>query len=330
MSLESLIGGQIGEEFVFLMRLAIWRICIMQNKLTKDEVLNHFNILYDDLPESIQLQLDKFFPIQYDELNSEQYKEYYELCLEMLNKKLEVDWQDDWFSVLQNLQTNDDNVKSIIRPKWFRESAFVNIQNCLSLTETPYVDWEYQLITRQMLFYTHLKDIENICEFGSGSGTNFYLINEILQDKSFILSDISVTSLKIIEELKRKLNRNNLTHSNIDIEQDIDLQLPDNTAVITTSVLEQIGDNYKNFINFILKEKPQIVINVEPIVELLDSKNGFDNVMNLYCEKRKYLTGYLTELEKLEKQKKIKIIMKKRTMVSGTFIENSVLIWKVL
>ena len=78
----------------------------MQNKLTKDEVLNHFNILYDDLPESIQLQLDKFFPIQYDELNSEQYKEYYELCLEMLNKKLEVDWQDDWFSVLQNLQTN--------------------------------------------------------------------------------------------------------------------------------------------------------------------------------------------------------------------------------
>ena len=302
----------------------------MQNKLTKDEVLNHFNILYDDLPESIQLQLDKFFPIQYDELNSEQYKEYYELCLEMLNKKLEVDWQDDWFSVLQNLQTNNDNVKSIIRPKWFRESAFVNIQNCLSLTETPYVDWEYQLITRQMLFYTHLRDIENICEFGSGSGANFYLINEILQNKNFILSDISVTSLKIIEELKRKLNRNNLTYSNIDIEQDIDLQLPDNTAVITTSVLEQIGDNYKNFINFILKEKPQIVINVEPIVELLDSKNGFDNVMNLYCEKRKYLAGYLTELEKLEKQKKIKIIMKKRTMVSGTFIENSVLIWKVL
>ena len=302
----------------------------MQNKLTKDEVLNHFNILYDDLPKSIQLQLDKFFPIQYNELNSEQYNEYYELCLEMLNKKLEVDWQDDWFSVLQNLRTNNDNVKSIIRPKWFRESAFVNIHNCLSLTETPYVDWEYQLITRQMLFYTHLRDIENICEFGSGSGTNFYLINKILQNKNFILSDISVTSLKIIEELKRKLNRNNLIYSNIDIEQDIDLQLPDNTAVITTSVLEQIGDNYKNFINFILKEKPQIVINVEPIVELLDSKSGFDNVMNLYCEKRKYLTGYLTELEKLEKQKKIKIIMKKRTMVSGTFIENSVLIWKVL
>ena len=295
----------------------------MQNKLTKDEVLNHFNILYDDLPKSIQLQLDKFFPIQYNELNSEQYNEYYELCLKMLNKKLEVDWQDDWFSVLQNLQTNDDNVKSIIRPKWFRKSAFVNIQNCLSLTETPYVDWEYQLITRQMLFYTHLKDIENICEFGSGSGTNFYLINKILQNKNFILSDISVTSLKIIQELKRKLNRNNLTYSNIDIEQDIDLQLPDNTAVITTSVLEQIGDNYKNFINFILKEKPQIVINVEPIVELLDSKNGFDNVMNLYCEKRKYLAGYLTELEKLEKQKKIKIIMKKRTMVSGTFIEKA-------
>ena len=302
----------------------------MQNKLTKDEVLNHFNILYDDLPKSIQLQLDKFFPIQYNELNSEQYNEYYELCLEMLNKKLEVDWQDDWFSVLQNLRTNNDNVKSIIRPKWFRKNAFVNIQNCLSLTETPYVDWEYQLITRQMLFYTHLKDIDNICEFGSGSGTNFYLINQILQDKNFILSDISVTSLKIIQELKRKLNRNNLTYNNIDIEQDIDLKLPDNTAVITTSVLEQIGDNYNNFINFILKEKPQIVINVEPIVELLDSKSGFDNVMNLYCEKRKYLTGYLTELEKLEKQKKIKIIMKKRTMVSGTFIENSVLIWKVL
>ena len=302
----------------------------MQNKLTKDEVLNHFNILYDDLPRSIQLQLDKFFPIQYNELNSEQYNEYYELCLEMLNKKLEVDWQDDWFSVLQNLRTNNDNVKSIIRPKWFRKNAFVNIQNCLSLTETPYLDWEYQLITRQMLFYTHLKDIDNICEFGSGSGTNFYLINQILQDKNFILSDISVTSLKIIQELKRKLNRNNLTYSNIDIEQDIDLELPDNTAVITTSVLEQIGDNYNNFINFILKEKPQIVINVEPIVELLDSKNGFDNVMNLYCEKRKYLAGYLTELEKLEKQKKIKIIMKKRTMVSGTFIENSVLIWKVL
>ena len=112
-------------------------------------------------------------------------------------------------------------------------------------------------------------------------------------------------------------------------ENKIDIDIKSNSAVITTSALEQVGGDIDSFIDFVLEKKPKRVINIEPILEF-SHNNEFDNLMKLYCEKRNYLKYYYSKLLQLERENKIKILFKKRTRVGGLFIENSVIVWEVL
>ena len=51
-----------------------------------------------------------------------------------------------------------------------------------------------------------------------------------------------------------------------------DIDIPKNSAIFTCNSLEQIGENYKEFINFLLEKKPSLCINFEPMSELLMKK----------------------------------------------------------
>ena len=49
-------------------------------------------------------------------------------------------------------------------------------------------------------------------------------------------------------------------------------EIKDKSLIFTLGVIEQVKDDYKNFINFILKKKPNLVINMEPYKEKFDLK----------------------------------------------------------
>ena len=53
----------------------------------------------------------------------------------------------------------------------------------------------------------------------------------------------------------------------IDIKNKINIDIEPNSAVITTSALEQVGGDIDSFIDFVLEKKPKRVINIEPILE---------------------------------------------------------------
>lgn len=102
-----------------------------------------------------------------------------------------------------------------------------------------------------------------------------------------------------------------------------------NSGVYTVAALEQVGTNFKPFVSYLLKQKPSIVVHVEPIEELLDPRNLLDYLSLRYMKKRKYLSGYLTYLRKLEKSGKIKIIEARRSGIGSMFIDGySIIAWK--
>jgi hypothetical protein len=173
-----------------------------------------------------------------------------------------------------------------------------------------------------------LFDVENVYDFGSGSGINIYLINQLFENIKLHASDSSKVSVEILEELNNYLGID-VGYDMIDIKNKIDIDIKPNSAVITTSALEQVGGDIDSFIDFVLEKKPKRVINIEPILEF-SHNNEFDNLMKLYCEKRNYLKYYYSKLLQLERENKIKILFKKRTRVGGLFIENSVIVWEVL
>ena len=109
------------------------------------------------------------------------------------------------------------------------------------------------------------------------------------------------------------------------------IKIADNSAIYTVAALEQIGSNYKAFVSYLLKNKPDICVHVEPIAELLDENRLIDNLSIKYFRKRNYLNGYLDYLKGLEKHGEIKIIEAKRPYIGSLFIEGySIIVWSPL
>ena len=93
--------------------------------------------------------------------------------------------------------------------------------------------------------------------------------------------------------------------------------------------MEQIGNKYKKFYNFLKRKRPGIIVHIEPIPEILSRNNILDNLSVHYMHKRKYLNGYLNFLIEEEKKKKIKILFKRKSYFGSFLIyEHSIVIWK--
>ena len=300
------------------------------NKLTKKNILTYFEVDEQLLSNDVVAYLDNLFPIEYNELNFKEYQEYMTLVLQILNKlSFDIDFDRNCIVILQNIVDNQKNdVTNSLKPIWFRDDKFYVIDKKFCTTNTEVLDWKYQLAIRNILFSKYLFDIDNVYDFGSGSGINIYLINQLFEKIKLHASDSSKVSVEILEELNTYLGID-VKYDMIDMKKEINIDVEPNSAIITTSSLEQVGGDIDNFIDFVLQKKPKRVINIEPILEFAEN-NEFDNLMKLYCEKRNYLKYYYSKLLQLERENKIKILFKKRTRVAGLFIENSVIVWEVL
>ena len=181
----------------------------------------------------------------------------------------------------------------------------------------------YQVI--DSVFKKYLKKTTTIYEFGCGTGHNLLRISAINKEAKLIGLDWAESSQKILEEI-------NIEAHNFDFfKPNYKIKLAKDSAVYTVAALEQTGTNYKKFVSYLLRNKPAICIHIEPIAELLNKTKLLDYLSIKYFEKRKYLSGYLDYLRKLEKEKKIKIIEAKRSGVGSLFIEGySIIVWKPL
>ena len=71
--------------------------------------------------------------------------------------------------------------------------------------------------------------------------------------------------------------------------------------------MEQIGENNKKFIDFLISKQFEIVINIEP-EDHFYIDNEFDKRAKIYHQKRGYLTKFYDYLIELEKRNIIDII----------------------
>ena len=93
--------------------------------------------------------------------------------------------------------------------------------------------------------------------------------------------------------------------------------------------LEQTGEEFEKFLDFLVQAKPNLVIHIEPIEELLDENNLLDLLSIKYFRKRHYLKGLLSYLRMLESRKSISILESRRTFVGSFFIDGySLIVWK--
>jgi len=238
------------------------------------------------------------------------------------------EWEKGWRENLQNFLRTNDFFDLI--PKYHSKRNYIRWKQSIIKPEDKRLDYYIHTIFVDSIIRHYMQHCDNIFEFGCGPGYHLLRLLEQLPDKNFYGADWTKASQYIIGTINEKLNTNIHGINFNFFKPDYSVEVPENSGIYTVAVLEQIGDKFKDFIDYILVKKPSVCVHLEPIDELLDKNNLLDLLSIKYFRKRNYLNGFLPYLEQLEESGKIDIIKKQRIFTGSYFIEgHSLVVWKV-
>lgn len=243
-------------------------------------------------------------------------------------KHRQPQWEKGWQENLDDFKKTK-KTESLV-PMYYRKYDIVRIFHKFVKSESPYFESNLMSIVMYWIADKYLRNVENIFEFGCGPGHNLLKMREVNQQANIWGLDWTHSSQKLVKELAKASDDKHMFSRKFDFfEPDFTFELPPDSAVLTITSLEQVGDKYKKFIDYLLKNKPRICVHVEPEADLLDPNILLDYLSIKYFEKRNYSVGLLAYLKKLESEGKIKILLAEPTHQGSLFIDGKpVIVWK--
>lgn len=235
----------------------------------------------------------------------------------------EMGWHEN-LAILKKIKIDDALI-----PRYFGKYNAVRWKQ--DLIKPLSINFEYNMLAviEYWLFEKYLGGVSSIYEFGCGTGHNLLRARQVNKTAVLHGCDWTTTTEKIISLLRdigieKKINGHIFNF----FDPDNNLHMDRDSAVYTVAALEQAGHNFKNFITYLLNNKPKICIHIEPIAELLDETNFLDYLSVEYFKKRNYLSGFIHFLKKLEVDGRIKIHLAQRTSIGSLFVDGySVVVW---
>jgi hypothetical protein len=258
-------------------------------------------------------------------------KTIYEKRIIKSGKDYKKYWEKGWNENYKNYKKSKKNYELI--PKYFFKSNIARIGNRLISTKTKLFDFKILRIITNYVYEKYLINEINIVEFGCGTGHNLIALSKINKKANILGLDWSKSSQKILKLLNKKYKRFSgytFDYFNPKFSKKIKLN-EEEWSCFTVASLEQVGHNYKKFINFLKLKKPKIIVNIEPINELMSQDKILDYLSVKYSLNRNYLNNYYYYLKKLEEKKIIKILEVKKSHFGSLYINGySIIVWKFL
>lgn len=245
-------------------------------------------------------------------------------------KKAKPIWQKRWSGQLKNFTASNFRKETLI-PEYVKKpvnETYCRFNNGFiqPLDENFELNWKQ--VFKYWLFGKYLKNVGSIYEFGGGTGVNMSILVDLFPQKKLHCSDWAVSSKKIVDLMAKKFNWNVSGHVFDMFHPDTKLKIEKNSAFLTFASLEQMGTGYESFINFAIKNKINLFLNVEPIEELFDNTSPFGLLAAKFIQKRNYLRNYLTFLRRLEAKNKITVEKAQRVSPGSFFQDLSYVVWR--
>lgn len=239
-------------------------------------------------------------------------------------------WESGWGENYEEYKNSND-VSHLI-PKYF--SKYKVNRLCQKFIVAESFNFEINILRalQHWIFSSYLMESQVIYEFGCGTGHNLLFLNEILPGRKIVGLDWSNSSQRILELVSQRNPKIKLEWNRFDyFSQENELEIEPEASFVTVASLEQIGDSFTSFVNFVLLNKPKIVIHIEPFPDLLDPMNPVDVTSLRYMRLRNYIEGYFQYLKSLENQGRVRIITFRRSFVGSKYVDGyTLLIWQVL
>ena len=258
-------------------------------------------------------------------LESDKIKEFIKTDLKVSGPKRIDDWEKGWSENLFEYQSLNRN-ESLI-PKYFGKDPILRLQNNFIRAKNPNVEYMFFETLMDYVSIKFLENYENIYEFGCGTSHNLIRLRSLFKDIELTGLDWANSSVQIGEKILKDYQIRNLKFDFFN--PDFNFIASENSSALTVAALEQVGTNFKEFINFLLSNNFKRIVHVEPINELLDTNNEIDRLSIEYCRKRNYLDGLLTHLRELEKDSKLKIVFADRSYIGSHYLDGySIVVWE--
>ena len=310
--------------------------------MSKINTDHFFRMVGDKIDDSSDLHFfSSFFEgmnFNYNNLGESETKSLCEVILasikgdrfEPSSPKRQSKWENGWAENLREFLNNPVDQNALI-PKYYKPSKFSRWNSAFITTESETFQYDFFQVLRLYLTSVYFKNFEHLYEFGCGPAHNIAWIGKMYPNMHYVGLDWAKSSVEIIEKLAKTANLNCEGKYFNFFKPDTKLVFFEGTVVVTFGGLEQIGDKHDRFIQFLLEKKPDLVVNVEPIIEFYDEENDIDSLAIEYSRKRNYLRGYFTRLMVLQKRNKVYIQKAFRVPFGGLYHEGwSVVIWRPL
>lgn len=292
-------------------------------------------ILSLPIPAHIQKKIDCIDEsLIYTDLSETDYEKYLTHVIDVLTTPITQsgphrlqDWEKGWKENLIEFSRSTDT--SLLIPKYHGKHRYVRWKGKIVNPVTKHFDYKIHTYIIDIIIDYYAKTIDNLYEFGCGPAYHLLRLSSYYPDKYFIGLDWTTTSQEIIKLINEAHKKSISAHRFDFFNPNYDMIIKPNSLIYTIAALEQVGSNFTEFVKYLLHNKPQICIHLEPLSETLDKNNLVDLLSIKYFEKRKYLSGFLDHLKYLEQQKQIEILDVRRTYAGSYFIEgHSLVVWR--
>ena len=247
----------------------------------------------------------------------------------VVNKNSVNVWNKGWREIYEKIK-NKKFTEDLLKPQYFSLHPIMRY-NDMYIQSSKYFSYQMDQLIRKLVLYKFIKKTKKIIELGSGTGNNQLLINKIFPNIEQVASDWSDSSISINKLLAKKINKKIITvkFNMVDLRGWNKFDITKDTLLLTTHSLEQISDNSYGLLKKILNSKIRRIINIEPIIENYNQDNLLDFLAISFHKKKNYLVNWLTNLRKLEQEKKIRFIFNKRFKFGDKFHEAySIIVWE--
>jgi SAM-dependent methyltransferase len=239
-------------------------------------------------------------------------------------------WESCWSENLQKFVGAEHDLARLV-PDFIKTGLAIRLAQNYIIPKNSRFEEGFLEVCRAFLFDRFFANAKSVYEFGCGSGFNLVALSRQFPGKKLYGLDWSKSANETVGLLRKNLEID-ITGRHFDFfNPDRDMKFDPGSAVLTMCALEQVGPRHQPFVDFLLEKKPDICVNMEPLVDLYDENNLADYLAARYHRKRGYLDGFLPHLKSLEFQKKIEIIAVRRFFFGSMYHEGySYVAWRPL
>ena len=306
------------------------------SRLTIDDFAEAFGILPVDLPDDCKSQVSRF-DFRYEFVDAAEHNNLVNEIQQALDdgRHSRVGshrrdlWERAWSENLARLISSDYDLVSLV-PNYYLKWQPLRFKHRFIKTAQPMFQLNFFTVLRTWLFKHYLTDIDNVYELGSGSAQNLAMLAQMLPEKNFFGLDWAPASQQLLTTLSTKFGWNMVGRQFDLFAPDHKFQIAENSAVFTIAALEQLGNKCRPILEYLLEQAPRLCISLEPLVELYNEEDQLDRLAIQFHKKRGYLENYLTSLQELELEQRLKITRIHR-MHFGAFYDESytLVVWEL-